>query len=288
MGSYEQQVEAKLQSTRFYDRIEAIERISQIIQERGSQGQDVIFINSIMLKIADVFSFQDTTNKLRAHIVKELIAKCHRLLEAHVFNKQEFTTRVSCPLLSNDPQQRMITLKMFSYLPSFIQTRIDIQHQILNLLTTTTNEQERQVANQTILMISKGSELFAKSIMNKVQETVLSGKFSTDTCKHLINAIGNVAGDSETALILFQTIEELYQRQSEKNGQGAIIEAALVRSLVKMAGKAPIILDKTLTFLMQIGCLEGIQILSRRFILPEAFLSQIEGDAYQSVLIMSN
>jgi len=171
---------------------------------------DVIFINSIMLKIADVFSNQETTNKLRAHIVKELIAKCQTILETNVFNKQEFATRASQPLMSNDPQQRMITLKMFSYLPSFIQTRIDIQHQILNLLTTTTNEQERLVANQTIYLISCGSELFAKSIMSKVQGTVLSGKFSSDTCRHLIEAIGNVSGDSNTAMCLFERIEQLY------------------------------------------------------------------------------
>jgi hypothetical protein len=58
------------------------------------------------------------------------------------------------------------------------------------------------VANQTIFMISKGSELFAKSIMSKVQENVLSGKFSTDTSKHLILAIGNVSADSKTAIEL--------------------------------------------------------------------------------------
>ncbi len=60
-----------------------MERISQLVQ--GSR--DVIFINSIMLKIADVFANQETTNKLRAHIVKELIAKCQRILETNVFNK---------------------------------------------------------------------------------------------------------------------------------------------------------------------------------------------------------
>jgi len=56
-----------------------------------------------MLKIADVFAGQETTNKLRAHIVKELIAKTHQILEKHVFNKEEFTTRASHPLISNDP-----------------------------------------------------------------------------------------------------------------------------------------------------------------------------------------
>jgi hypothetical protein len=56
-----------------------------------------------MLKIGDVFAAQDTNNKLRTHIVKELILKCHKLLEQHVFNKEEFTTRASQPLISNDP-----------------------------------------------------------------------------------------------------------------------------------------------------------------------------------------
>ena len=70
------------------------------------------------------------------------------------------------------------------------------------------------MANQTIYMISCGSELFARSIMNKVQDTVLSGKFSSDTCKHLIDAISNVSGDSKTAMALFDTIEELYTKES--------------------------------------------------------------------------
>jgi 2,3-bisphosphoglycerate-independent phosphoglycerate mutase len=63
----------------------------------------VIFINSIILKVADVFASPDISNKLRAHIVKELIAKCYKILEMHVLNKQEFTTRSSYPLRSNDP-----------------------------------------------------------------------------------------------------------------------------------------------------------------------------------------
>ena len=51
--------------------------------------------------------------------------------------------------------------------------------------------------------------------MNKIQDNVLSGNFSTDTCKHLIEAIGNVSGDSNTASFFFQTIEELYSKLTE-------------------------------------------------------------------------
>ena len=36
------------------------------------------------------------------------------------------------------------------------------------------------------------------------------------------------------------------------------IDAALVRSLIKVAAKAPIILIKVLKFLLEVECLEGI------------------------------
>ena len=55
------------------------------------------------------------------------------------------------------------------------------------------------VANETITLISKGSEIFAKSILNKVEETVLSGNYSKETCSHLIDATANVSADSNTA-----------------------------------------------------------------------------------------
>lgn len=53
--------------------------------------------------------------------------------------------------------------------------------------------------------------------MNKVQETVLSGKYSTDTCQHVIEAIGNVSADSSTARTLFKTIVELYEKVSSND-----------------------------------------------------------------------
>jgi chromosomal replication initiation ATPase DnaA len=50
--------------------------------------------------------------------------------------------------------------------------------------------------------------------MKKISETVLSGKYSTDTCIHLIDAIGNVSSDAKTAMEFFETIDELYTKQN--------------------------------------------------------------------------
>lgn len=121
------------------------------------------------------------------------------------------------------------------------------------------------MANQTIYLISCGSELFAKSIMSKVQDTVFSGKFSSDTCRHLIEAIGNVSGDSKTAMSLFETVVQLYTQGQQFGDDQGVIDASLVRTLIKVAQKAPLIVERTLGFLMEIGCLEGVQILSRTF-----------------------
>lgn len=120
-------------------------------------------------------------------------------------------------------------------------------------------------------MISKGSELFAKSIMSKVQENVLSGKFSTETCKHLILAVGNVATDSLTANEVFHAIEELYGKiNPEQFGEDMkVIDSSIMKCLIRMAQRAPIILGRTLDFMRDVGCYEGIQILSRKYIIPE-------------------
>jgi hypothetical protein len=37
--------------------------------------------------------------------------------------------------------------------------------------------------------------------------------------------------------------------------------------LIKMAGRAPVILEKTLKFFEEINCYEGIQILSRKYLI---------------------
>jgi hypothetical protein len=54
----------------------------------------------------------------------------------------------------------------------------------LFLLTTNSvkDPKERQIANFTIQKIAARSEGFAKSIMGKVEEVILSGKYDAATC----------------------------------------------------------------------------------------------------------
>ena len=125
-------------------------------------------------------------------------------------------------------------------------------------------------------MISRGSELFAKNIMNKVQEIVLSGRYSLDTCLHVIEAIGNVAGDSLTAREVFHTIEELYVKCGSLGTHVHAIDKALIKALVQVCLKSPVIMHETLQFLVEIECLDGLQLVSQRYLVPdEPFMSQI-------------
>ncbi|CDW81759.1 UNKNOWN [Stylonychia lemnae] len=227
----------------------------------------------IPMQVADFYKHRDTTNKLRSHLVKTLIAKCHKILEEKVYNKEEFTTRVSYLLQSNDPQSRIISLRLFSYLPSFIQTRLDIQHKILHILTSTQNNQEREVANQTITMISEGSELFAQSIMNKVEETVLSGNFSRDTCSHFIMAISNISGDAQNAIKFVEIIKTLYEKAYHIYGGG--LDSVLLLSLIKMVNRSPIILNKASLFLKDIQNLEGLELISRKYIISDDIINKL-------------
>lgn len=81
--------------------------------------------------------------------------------------------------------------------------------------------------------------------MTKVEESILSGKFSTDTCKHLIEAISNVSGEANTVIVFIETIIKLYNVNEKLDG-------TLLRALLRMTIKAPILFDKTLEFIIQI------------------------------------
>jgi hypothetical protein len=45
--------------------------------------------------------------------------------------------------------------------------------------------------------------------MNKIEEAILSGKYDACTCQNFIQAISNVPGDSNCALIFFETIHKV-------------------------------------------------------------------------------
>ena len=65
------------------------------------------------------------------------------------------------------------------------------------------------MANDTIGKVASSSDVFAKSIMSKVEECVLSGHYSADTCTNLINVISNVSADATTAFTFLATVEKL-------------------------------------------------------------------------------
>lgn len=76
--------------------------------------------------------------------------------------------------------------------------------------------------------------------------------------------MSNVPGDANTAVAFFQTVERIYDHPDTIQE----VRPALLRSLLRMTLKAPILLDPVLKFVLEIESFEGIQILSRKFPLP--------------------
>ena len=133
-------VVAKLYSQNVQLQQEAIEEIAIMVETTD----DSQFIDSITLKVADVFA--NSTNQLRAQITQEIFFNCRQKIETNLTNKEVFLKRIESNLVSNDPQARILSLKILSYLPSFLITRLNVQHLILHILTTSQDTQERSIA----------------------------------------------------------------------------------------------------------------------------------------------
>ena len=71
---------------------------------------------------------------------------------------------------------------------------------------------ERQIANETIQQIAASSEGFAKSIMGKIEEALVSGKYSAETCLNFIKAIACVPSESTCATLFITTIQKVVEK----------------------------------------------------------------------------
>jgi len=268
------QIESKLGSCDVDEQEDAIDLIAQKISvNKGTTGHEyVLWLNNICLKLADLIVKNQTKNALRQQIVGKIFQEFAPQIELGLINRDEFLSRISHQFNTNDPQQRILSLKILQFCPGLLQNRLDIQHQILYLLTTKTvkDPKEREIANDTISKIAASSEGFAKSIMIKVEEAILSGNYDTATCQNLIQVISNVPGDSNCGLLFFETICKVVASLREENKS---LQLPLLRALLKMTIKVPLLFDCVFDFLSSNGngkldsllCEESIYVLSRAY-----------------------
>ena len=86
--------------------------------------------------------------------------------------------------------------------------------------------------------------------MGKVEEVILSGKYDAATCQNLIAIISNVPGDSNCALIFFETIQKMVDNLDGTPLLDALMNP-IIRALVKMTIKVPLLYESTIEFLQQ-------------------------------------
>ena len=107
-------------------------------------------MESTILQLADVFNA--STNKLKSLIVQLVFCRCNQKIQQMLplSSKEIFLQRIEAILISNDSQARGLALQVLQSLPSFLTTRLNVQHLILHILTTTTDPSERSIATKTI------------------------------------------------------------------------------------------------------------------------------------------
>lgn len=49
-----------------------------------------------------------------------------------------------------------------------------------------------------------------------------------------------------------------------------------MRALLRVTIKAPLLVDSTLNFLLEIECLEGVEILSRKYLIDHAYIEKFK------------
>ena len=91
--------------------------------------------------------------------------------------------------------------------------------------------------------------------------------FSKDTCAALIAAMANVPGDTSTVLMFYETITKLYEHRQD-------LKPSLLRSLLRMTLKAPILFDLVIDFVKDVP--EAVEVLSKKYQIDEALIACIE------------
>jgi len=85
--------------------------------------------------------------------------------------------------------------------------------------------------------------------MNKIDEAILSGQYSSETCQNFISVISNVPGDSTCALLFFSTIQNVFIGLTNNQKLLKDLLPSLIRAILKMVIKAPILFEVCMEFI---------------------------------------
>lgn len=115
-------IESKLYSQDLSVKKEALLKASHFI---SSNPSDKNSINSLALKLADVFSNINSTNELRLTLLQEL-RKVSKVVEKAMLNPKQFADRIVLSLRNNNFITRILALRVLQAVPSFLTESLDI------------------------------------------------------------------------------------------------------------------------------------------------------------------
>jgi len=106
--------------------------------------------------------------------------------------------------------------------------------------------------------------------MSQIEIRIISDHnyFNENTCQDLIAAMANVPSEASTVMMFYRTITNLYNNKPD-------LRPSLIRSLLRMTFKAPILFELVLDFVKD--NVEAIEILSKKFAIETQIIHSIQG-----------
>lgn len=158
------ELDQKYKSQLFSDQIEALECMSSLFISFPSPQ----IVTATFIRLAEYYS--SGSNRIRVYLAKifQRVACYVDKLE----QRADVVDRLKVVLDSNDTVGRALTLRVFGSLSNIIESHLEIQHRILDvLLSSKLNEFEAYAAINCAYEVSKASKIFSESCIEVVRNT---------------------------------------------------------------------------------------------------------------------
>ncbi|XP_051162958.1 integrator complex subunit 7 [Leptopilina boulardi] len=189
-----------LRSNKIGEQCEAIVRFPRLFEKYPFP----ILINSLLLKLADVFRMG--SNFLRVWVLR-VCQQSEKHLDK-ILNVDEFVRRIYSVIHSNDPVARALTLRTLGSIAGIIPERQQVHHSIRRSLDSH-DSVEVEAAIYAAQMFAAQSKLFAVSMCSKISDMIRGQATPASMKLQLIPILQYMHHDTSTASMVNELCMEL-------------------------------------------------------------------------------
>eukprot|EP00026_Physarum_polycephalum_P002620 Phypoly_transcript_02627.p1 GENE.Phypoly_transcript_02627~~Phypoly_transcript_02627.p1 ORF type:complete len:873 (+),score=161.32 Phypoly_transcript_02627:97-2715(+) len=231
-----QDLDKGLRSQKINEQYESLLFFAKLINEYPQ----AVVVNTAFMKLSDLFRVSN--NFIRYYILQVFI-QCQQHTNK-ILNIDEVLKRLYSVLLSNDPDARAITLRVFATMPTIIADRINIHHGIRNCMDTH-HQVEVDATLHVMDKLCAVSPVFANGVLPKIASLIDSLSTSPKRKVHLIRIMRHMHHTTDMAGTARQHLENLLANTLNQS-----LKHALLHTLTYLAVKTHIHLSSHVSLLL--------------------------------------